>query len=201
VNKQYKNIIFDLGAVLLYFKPREILQDIFKGEKKVPFDLAVAPQSPEWLQMDKGFFSPDQVASSLAHKFNEQNLLKFMIELPRYLKPLSQGLDIFYKVKNAGYKTFVLSNLSKHCYEQVVCNHDFLRDFDGHIYSYQVKKVKPEPEIYKHLLSKYALKAENCLFIDDLEHNIMAAENCGIKGILCSSHDYVFEKLSDLSVL
>jgi putative hydrolase of the HAD superfamily len=201
VNKQYKNIIFDLGAVLLYFNPREILQDLFKNEREVPFDLAVAPQSIEWLQMDKGIVSPHQVAYSLAHKFNEQHLLKFILELPRYLKPLSEGLDIFYKVKNAGYKTFVLSNLSRHCYEQVVCSHNFLKDFDGHIYSYQIKKVKPELSIYKHLLKTYDLRAEDCLFIDDLKQNIQAANEIGIQGILCSSHENVLKELKGLKII
>ncbi len=44
------------------------------------------------------------------------------------------------------------------------------------------KLLKPDPALYRRLLDRYRLKAEECLFIDDLRENIEGAERVGIKG-------------------
>lgn len=55
--------------------------------------------------------------------------------------------------------------------------------FDGAVVSALEKRVKPEPEIFHILLDRYGLNAEDCVFIDDMQKNVDAAEAVGIKGI------------------
>ena len=66
---------------------------------------------------------------------------------------------------------------------------DLLRDrgvldgFDGGVASCEVHVNKPDPKIYKALLDKYSLKAEECVFIDDRLENVQAAFALGFAGI------------------
>jgi len=46
------------------------------------------------------------------------------------------------------------------------------------------KVIKPDPRLYRILLDRYGLKAEECVFIDDNPANVAGAEAVGIKGIL-----------------
>ena len=40
--------------------------------------------------------------------------------------------------------------------------------------------LKPGEEIYKYILNKYNLKAEECLFVDDLEANVEGVKKVGL---------------------
>ena len=174
---------------------------LFKDESTFPAKLPEAAKSDEWFRMDKGLLTPYEVAKLASDRFDRKQLFKFLMAIPNYLVPIEEGLEIFYKIKSLGYKTYVLSNMSQYCYEQAICKHDFLHEFDGQVYSYQVKAAKPEPEIYNYLLNEYNLRAEDCLFIDDLEHNINAAKECGIRGIICSNHENVVKELNLLGII
>ena len=56
-----------------------------------------------------------------------------------------------------------------------------LKEFDGIVYSAPIKMVKPNEDIYRYILSKYQLKPEECLFIDDTKPNLATAARFGIK--------------------
>ena len=104
-------------------------------------------------------------------------------------------------VKKAKYNTYVLSNFQEETFEQAKSQYCFLKGFDGAVFSYQVKAMKPEPKIYQTLLNNYSLMPHDCLFIDDMQINIDGANNIGIDGIVCKNHDYLFKKLKEFHVI
>lgn len=199
-DKKYTNIIFDLGAVLFYFNPHEILYDLFDLTKEQSKAIIKNISSSTWMDMDRGIITPEQVAEKLADPFGKENMLKFLYAMPERLIPLSQGVEILKLVRQKGYKTYILSNLAEFCYLKVK-DYDFVKQFDGAIYSYQHKCAKPEEQIYRVLLETYSLKAEECLFIDDLEVNINGSKALGIDGIICKDHNYVLDQLKLLNVI
>jgi putative hydrolase of the HAD superfamily len=73
--------------------------------------------------------------------------------------------------------------------------HDFFQCFDGQVYSYQVNAIKPQPQIYQTLLTNYKLQANESVFIDDLEMNVVAAQQLGIDGIICKNPSQVKAEL------
>ena len=75
---------------------------------------------------------------------------------------------------------------------------DFLDEVDGGILSYQVQLIKPAPEIYRLLCSKYDLKAEECVFIDDLAKNVDAAMKEGMQGIIFQTLEQAKEDLEKM---
>jgi len=153
-----------------------------------------------WYNLDKGIFTPAQCIEKLAQTFEKEKILKCISAVPAHLTPLQEGLNILYAVKQKGYKTYILSNMGEGSHKQIM-HFDFLKEFDGSIFSYQVKLCKPEPEIYLKLLETYNLKPNECLFIDDFEPNIKGAHNVGIDGILCSNHDFVLGEMHRLNIL
>ena len=60
---------------------------------------------------------------------------------------------------------------------------------DGALFSFQVKQIKPEPEIYRLLLAKYSLNPQECIFLDDRRENVEAAEAQGIAGIQFTGYE------------
>ena len=72
---------------------------------------------------------------------------------------------------------------------------NFLDDLDGYLFSYEIHKVKPNPEIYEALYERYGLNPAECLFIDDLKENIAGARATGMDGIVFESIDQLKTEL------
>lgn len=87
-------------------------------------------------------------------------------------------------MKDEGLHVYILSNYGEQTFELTKNKAlDFLPLTDGSIFSYTVKTIKPEPEIFKILLDRYELMADECVFIDDCLQNIEGATRVGIHGI------------------
>lgn len=201
---KYRNIIFDLGGVLVSWKPKEIIASVFKGTPEIPWHLESVIRAPEWLELDRGTKTFKEVLFQVTKRFPFTNIqedcIKFHQAVPSYLTQLTEGLEILHAVQAKGFATFILSNLSEPAYN-TISEYDFFKTVQGGIYSYQVKSVKPDPDIYHLLLDTYKLKAEECLFIDDLEVNIQGAGALNIDGIVCNDHAYVREELRKRGVI
>jgi HAD superfamily hydrolase (TIGR01509 family) len=63
-------------------------------------------------------------------------------------------------------------------------NHEYINLFDGGVFSCDILSTKPAPAIYRYLLEKYQLAPQECIFFDDMEVNVEAAEKEGIKSVL-----------------
>jgi len=198
---RYKNVIFDLGGVLIYFNPRELIEKIFVDSEQKPYQLIQAVYTQAWLDMDRGKLTRPEVVQVLADIYDPAQMCQFMDALPLYLNPLADGLRIVQDVKARGYKVFVLSNLPNYAHEAILRHAGFFDSFDGAIFSYQVGFAKPDPEIYQTLLNTYNLIADECVFIDDLVKNIDAGKALGIDGIVCDDHAKVRRELVNRGIL
>jgi len=197
----YKNIIFDLGAVLVNWNPKEIVSSIFKDQKQINTILNDITINKNWEELDRGTINQKEYIEKLPSNYNKSDYLYFFKELHKYLYPLKEGLTILNKVKKNGYKTYALSNFAKELFEQLSPTYTFLNKFDGIILSYKYKTIKPEPKIYEILLNKYEIKPNESLFIDDKKENLDTALKFGIDGILCKNHEYVENQLKEINVI
>jgi putative hydrolase of the HAD superfamily len=98
------------------------------------------------------------------------------------MKPLNGAKKFCEFVKSNGFGVYVLSNAHKSFYRYFPRYFD-LEFFDGVVVSADVHIVKPDVRIYEHLLSKFNLKAEECLFIDDRANNVDGAEKAGMQAV------------------
>ena len=89
----------------------------------------------------------------------------------------------------------------KWTYEHTAEALSFLSDVDGQVFSFEVHQIKPEPEIYRTLLDKFNLVADECVFLDDRRENIEAAETQGIHTVLFTTYQDALEKLKTYGVM
>jgi epoxide hydrolase-like predicted phosphatase len=181
-----RNIIFDLGNVLVSFRPSEYFTKENYPENIKATIISDIFESKQWIMLDKGEISLneaiDAIASvsslkkeEIAHVFNLRTNLMF---------PLDQNVKLLSGLKNQGFRLYYLSNFPKDVFDEIKAGYYFFKYFDGGIISSDIHVTKPHPRIYEILLEKYDLIADECLFIDDLEPNIKAAELLGMKSLL-----------------
>ena len=188
-----KKIIFDLGNVLFKFHPEEFLSYFF--DTKTMEDLMIIIFcSDEWLELDLGNLTMQEVIDIFS-KRNPQYEKEITFVLNNWssmLIPIEKNVRILKKLKEMGYPLYILSNFHKKTFEEMKKKHDFLDLFDGGIVSAYEHIIKPDERIYKLILERYHLKAEECLFIDDVLDNVLGARSVGM-------HAYHFK--GDLSKL
>ncbi|HMI50560.1 MAG TPA: HAD family phosphatase [Candidatus Saccharimonadales bacterium] len=87
------------------------------------------------------------------------------------------------KLRAAGYQTSILSNLNKEFTRHMRTKCDWIQRFDFQVFSSEIGRIKPEPEIYQHCLKLLGSAPEETLFIDDRESNVLAARAQGIASV------------------
>jgi epoxide hydrolase-like predicted phosphatase len=180
-----KNIIFDLGNVLISFRPSEYFdKKNYPGAIKTTI-LTDIFGSKEWLMLDNGNITTPEAIDSIANRssLNKEEIAHIFKLRTDLMFPLDTNVRLLPALKKQGYRLYYLSNFPLDIFEEVKAGYFFFRYFDGGLISAEAKSSKPEPEIYKILMEKYLLIPEECLFIDDLEKNVKTAESIGMKGI------------------
>ena len=94
------------------------------------------------------------------------------------------------------YSVWLLSNTNpRHIKDEIKIKYDFPYEIDGAIYSFDVGKIKPDPDIFYVAVSSANTKFENCIFIDDLKSNVESAKKIGILSFQYVSTDQLIEDL------
>jgi putative hydrolase of the HAD superfamily len=179
------NVVFDLGGVVISWKPDQILRKVFEGreiQKRVKVEIL---SHPDWVDLDRGILSWDELINraTIRTKIPRATISQLMQQIPPSLIPDEDTLRIIKSLKNDGNKVFVLSNIPKVSLEYLEREYSFLELFDGVVASCRIQMVKPEAKIYEHLLSEFKLNPKETIFIDDLEINLIEAMKLGIKTI------------------
>lgn len=193
-----RNIIFDLGNVLISFIPSDylkkknypefiqhrILNDIFRSE--------------EWKKLDNGDITVPEAIESISRKSalkREEIALVFNFRTD-IMFPLDENVRTLPELKKQGFKLYYLSNFPLDSFEEVRNDYYFFRYFDGGIISSQVKLSKPDPRIYRQILITYGLDPEECLYIDDIQENVIAAESVGMQILFTNGSPRIASELA-----
>ena len=180
-----KNYIFDMGNVLLDYNPQLAMQMLGIDKEASSIFLKELFRGPEWILRDLGKISVNELYEGVKQRVPERfhaELKKCCEEWDICMTPLDGAKEFCNSVKEQGYGIYVLSNAAESFYEYFArqFNLDF---FDGIVISADIHTTKPDIKIYEHLLEKYNLKAEECLFIDDRADNVEGAIKAGMKAI------------------
>ncbi len=175
-----KNIIFDMGNVLLDYNPQVSMQMLGIQEAARPVILKELFGGNEWIQLDIGLINVDEAYDSIKSRVREEyhtDLRKCIDGWDVCMVPVEGAKDFCEFVKSKGFGVYVLSNAHKSFYSYFP-RYFSLDFFDGVVVSADVHTVKPNIKIYKYLLEKYNLKAEECLYRAD---NVEGAIKAGMK--------------------
>ena len=164
-----KNIIFDLGNVIIKGSSIETLMH-FTNNEKIANDLVqYIFKTEEWKLLDLGSICKEEAIIKMQEKApKEYNKLieEVMNRRCEYLIVNKDTIEIAKKLKEKGFHIYVLSNMAAFTYEYFQ-EIDFFKLCDGIMISAYEHLVKPDEKIFKTLLDRYCLKPEECLFIDD----------------------------------
>lgn len=179
-----KNIIFDLGNVLLRFHPEQYLSQYY-DQKTMEELMIIIFCSNEWVDLDLGYLMIQDVINIFVKRYPqyEKEITFVLNNWTDMVSPIQENVKILKELKEKGYSLYVLSNFHKEAFESMKIKYDFLSLFDGGIVSAYVHVIKPDDKIYHLLLKECDLNAKDCLFIDDSLANIEASKRNGIDGI------------------
>ncbi len=198
-----KNIIFDLGGVLIGWDPKEVFKTIFDTEEEVNWFLENICTF-DWNEEQDGGRPIVQANELLIRKYPEhrENILAYYGRWEEMLTGAIDGtveiLDKF--IKDENYKVLALTNWSAETFPVAEARYEFLHWFDGIVISGVEKCKKPEDKIYNTILNRYDLVPEESLFIDDNKRNILAAEKHGIKCIHFHSPEQLNKDLKAMGI-
>ena len=180
------NIIFDIGNVLLSYAPHEFVVDLIGEGHEAEAVFSLIFRGREWAMLDEGTLSNQEAESIFTGKQPELagEIGLIMGKLNQLPKPMEQTLNLLPKLKNAGNKLYYLSNYPREMSCYIRNKYSFFECFEGGVFSWEVRLLKPNPMIYQFLLEKYSLKAHECIFFDDAQENVAAANEVGINGVL-----------------
>lgn len=189
-----KQVIFDLGRVLLEWEPEKLANELAKENEDFHHDVWKITKHPTWLEFDMGLLRSPDLIDIHAGQYPTRSLEMFMARVPHILTPLPEGIRLFEIAKKQGLKLYILSNMSHDFYEHLVESYPFLQEFDGSVYSCHFNLAKPDLAIYKTVLNQYNLDPAETLFIDDIPENIAAAESLGIQGLVFTKSEETYKK-------
>ena len=197
-----KNIVFDIGRVLLDYQPMTFLKDIGVEEEECVTLNELIFKNDLWLQLDRGTITKDaaiQIYCAMA-PIHTERIQQIMDTWPQMLTLIEGAEELLRELLEKGYDVYLLSNFQEDGFHQIYNKFSFLSEVKGRVVSYEAKLLKPEKEIYHHLLEKYNLIPEETVFIDDLKENIKAAIDIGIHGIVFENAHETREYLKTIGV-
>lgn len=194
-----RNIVFDIGNVLTDFRWKEFLEDKGFDRDMVRRVAEASVLSPLWSEIDRGVWSREKLLEEFA-KLDpeiERELHLAYENVTGMVTKREYAIPWIRAWKEKGYEVYYLSNFSYEAYKDCRDALDFIPWTDGGILSCEVKTVKPEEEIYRLLLSRYGLKAEECVFVDDTAVNVEAARKLGFWGICFRTREQTERELEE----
>ncbi|MCI9149900.1 MAG: HAD family phosphatase [Lachnospiraceae bacterium] len=197
-----RNIIFDVGRVLVDFRWRETMEDHgITGERLNRLRRATLG-SPMWNELDRSSLSDPEILERFIQNDPEiEGDIRLMWQHNReMIRCYDYSHDWIRSLKKKGYSCYILSNYARYTYGQTREELSFEELMDGSIFSWQVQQVKPEPAIFETLLERFSLKPAECVFLDDTRANVEAARALGIRGIVFESYGQAREELKRLGV-
>ena len=189
------DILLDMGNVLLEWNKDKILQGVSDTKKDYLILDKTIFQSGLWERLDLGTMSREELVLkvvSMIGRTYQKKVEEVIWNWPNYIEIFTEVFPILSEVKKKGHRIFVLSNTSKVFYDLLEEQLSPIKELlDGFVLSCDIKAIKLDLAMFEEILDKYQLDPTNCVFLDDIEDNTIAAEKLGIKS-------YQVKKRSDV---
>ena len=199
-----KNIIFDLGGVLIDWNPAYVYLEVFNGDRKKMEWFFDEICTNDWNENQDAGYSLRTATEDRIKMFPKHEKLIRMFYgrweemLGGAIQETVEILEKFFK--NPSYRVIALTNWSAETFPVALERFDFLHRFEGIVVSGTEKTRKPFPEIYKLTLDRYGMNAQESLFIDDNLRNVHAATEMGINAVQFESAAQILNHLDQMGI-
>jgi putative hydrolase of the HAD superfamily len=194
-----RNVIMDLGGVMLEWNPDHLLRP-FQPDPVLRQELRASIFGPDWHLFDRGGLTEaelvDRLEMGTGHARNK--LLEIIEAVRGSLLEKPETVQLVRALQQRGFDLYCLSNMPRSMYAHLRRRHTFFDVFRGVVISGEIQMMKPEPEIYLHLLERFGLRAEESVFIDDLQPNVDAAKAVGLHAIRFQNATQCRQELDEL---
>jgi 2-haloacid dehalogenase len=198
-----RTVVFDLGNVLVRWNPRLLYEQLIPDDEELErfFDTVI---THDWIRdQDSGRTFADGIAL-LTGKFPhyDAEIRAFWERWEEMVPgPIEETVEILAELRDRQTPLYALTNWSHETFPIARPRFPFFDWFAGIVVSGDVRLLKPDARIYRHLLETHGLQAEDCVFIDDSPANVAGAVAVGITGLHFQSPEQLRENLIQLKLL
>ncbi|HMB74103.1 MAG TPA: HAD family phosphatase [Gammaproteobacteria bacterium] len=191
VKQEIRNVVFDFGGVLINWKPADVVAGMFDGAELRETIMRAVFRHPDWLEIDRGTFDDQAAITRFAERtgLSEASMAELMLRTRDSLTLVPEMARLVRGLTVRGISVYGLSNMSEENFCFLVNRYDIWSAFTGIVISGRVGTVKPEPRIYEHLMTEHGIEANETVFVDDLEANVVAAAELGFHTIHFRDHE------------
>ena len=201
VRKMIKNIVFDIGNVLVDYNIKGFLVNKGFMPDMIKRIVKASVMSPYWEAFERGDLTEDEAMKAFVSLDPEiepeislaYDNIKGMLTLRDF------AIDLVKMLKSEGYNVYYLSNYSSKAYNECSDSLAFMEYMDGGCISFQERMAKPDINFYKRFLDKYNLIPEECIFVDDTPVNVDTALSLGFNGIVYESYEGTLDQIRQLT--
>ena len=180
-----RNIIFDMGNVLLRLDPQHIVSQ-FTADAEAQRRLQEAIfEDPDWAAQDAGAISEDEMRMRIRSRLPEElheAAMNCYNAFERHMPDIPEMQALALALKAEGCRIYVLSNANVR-FADYLPGREFFREFDGIVISAKEKLVKPDARLFRLALDQFGLRPEESLFIDDAQANVEGARAVGMAAL------------------
>ncbi len=195
---RFQGVIFDLDGTLIDSMGLWHQIDVeYLGKKGIPVpeDLQEKIEGKSFRETAEFFKEYFKLPETLEEIMDVWNIMSFEMYTTKVdLKP--GALKMLEYLKNNGFKMAIATSNSAHLAKAVLKAMDIYEYFDTIVTGCDVKKGKPDPEVYLKAAEGLQLEPEKCFVFEDIPNGIMAAKNAGMT--VCAIEDEYSSKLKDI---
>jgi len=199
-----KNILFDCSDTILRFTALDELSRVVGDSARAAEIKRTIHQSRGWNMYDKGEMTESSLRNAILPLFDEHNLPFARWYLDNWLKcyePIPGMKDIIFSLAGRGLRLFLLSDFPP-CFDDLLSHFsDIFVPFEGRAVSFECRSTKADMGIFRHIMEKYSLIPDECLFIDDVPRLVENARSIGINAILFEGAENLSASLKQLKLL
>jgi len=181
-----RNVIFDLGGVLLNWDVDAIIAAVFDHPEERATVRRTVFDHPDWLAMDQGTLPEDEAIQRFAARADlpVDAMGRLMDQVRASLTPKPDTVALLEELDGRGVPLYCLSNMHERNIAYLRERYDLFGCFRGIVISAHVKIIKPDAAIFEHLLSTCGLDPAQSVFVDDHPANVEGARAVGLQAIL-----------------
>lgn len=198
------SVVFDLGGVLIDWDPRHLYRTLFLQDEAAMEQFLAEVCTSAWnLQQDAGRTWAEGTALLKAEHATQAAMIDaFHLRWSEMIAgPMSDTVAVLRELKAARTPLYALTNWSYETFPLALEKFDFMHWFQGIVVSGQEKLVKPDPRIYRLLMERHGLQAEDIVFIDDKLNNVSIAIALGMRGIHFTDAAALRHELASLGLM
>ncbi len=183
-----KNVLFDMGNVLIRFEPRQYVQKVGLSESEQQLMLRELYGSIDWIELDRGTVNEAEIIERVTARTGEHlrgAIEKLVCHWDRPELPVEGMKALTDELYEKGYELYLLTNAGprhREYWPRFAAAEHFPEE---RIYrSADVHLLKPDPAFFEGALEKFGLDRSECVFIDDSAANAEGAQRAGLDAIV-----------------